>query len=71
MRMTHCEGGHIVWWADLNGRLLPFVRSTRSYALEEDPQAGADAMAHPLRYCWTLHVDVCKRRLDPPGKQDE
>ncbi len=65
MESSFCSGGHEVWWAELNGERLAFVRFTRGYDLidDRDLHDGRVMLAHarPLRYCFRLHSDVCDR----------
>ncbi len=67
MESSFCAKGHEVWWAELNGRTLPFVRFTRGYSLEPSGEPGQStlAVAHPLRECYRLHADICRAAVLP------
>ncbi len=63
MQSSFCARGHEVWWGELEGELVPFVRFTQAYALTDDDLDPEDeSTARALRNCFRPHAEICESR---------
>ncbi len=63
MQSSFCACGHEVWWGELEGELVPFVRFTHGYDLIDDNLDPEDeSTARALRNCFRPHAEICDSR---------